>query len=654
MRKFNFPFLAIIFLLSSLTVFAEDIRVTSTFDRRTAMVGEEIRLTIKITGAQGNVQAPRLPSFNGFDTFYTGRASNITFINGQSSSSIEFSYVLVAKNEGRHTLSPIQVSISGRNFATDPIEIIVSKGSGGSGASVPSPYGSTSTYAPGARPQQTSPSGFPQSSSLPPAAVGSGQTPQQAPQPIYAPEDDNIFVRAWVDKTSVYANEQILLSYSLYTRYDTRYEGFDKEPQVSGFWIEEFPMDREVERERVRMNGKPYVKADVKKMALFPTAPAEYTIDPGTLKASIRKDPESNSVFDEFFNDSFFSGGGFFARREDRILKPPPIQITVKPLPEKGKPASFQGAVGNFRFSAELDKNTVKQNEPVTMKLVIEGEGNVETLKKPTIPELPNFKVYDADSSSQLFKTGDVIGGRKTFEIVFIPLEAGAMKIPSIKFSYFNPSRAAYNELLTPEFSLEVAPSDQPFQLPQSLSQVDGLKKDIELEAKDIRFISERLPSEKAAVVFDLFYLGAMGVSGLLMLLIAAGLVRANQEKVYAKDSSLRRRRMARANAEAGMRRLRGARSRKSPGFFDDSEKVLTQYLSDKFNLSAYGMTRYDVEAKFSQVFGSGDPLVKEIQEFYQICDESRFAKADIPEEQKDRVLRIIKETIVRVEKLKK
>ncbi len=288
------------------------------------------------------------------------------------------------------------------------------------------------------------------------------------------------------------------------------------------------------------------------------------------------------------------------------------------------------------------------------MKIVIEGEGNVETLTKPKIPEMPNFKIYDADSSSQLFKTGDVIGGRKTFEIVFIPLQPGAAKIPAIPFSFFNPGRVAYTELRSPEFSLEVSPSDQPFQLPQNLGQMDGLKKDIELEAKDIRFISERLPSEKTGAIFDIFYFTMIAVSSVLGLLIAAGLIRANQEKIYAKDSALRRRRMARSNAEAGLRRLRGAKARQSASFFDDAEKVLTQYVSDKFNLSAYGMTRYDVEMKFAEIFGAEDALTKEIQEFYQICDESRFAKASAAEEQKDKVLKIIKEAISRVEKTRK
>ena len=153
---------------------------------------------------------------------------------------------------------------------------------------------------------QASPQGVAPQSSRP--SPGTQPVPQDQTFVVSPGTDDNIFVQAWVDRKTLYQNEQMLLTYSLYTRYDTRYEGFDKEPETSGFWIEEFPMGRDVPRETVRQNGKRYVKADVKKLALFPTAPGNYTIQPGTLKVSIREEPQGSNAFDEFFSDSFFTG----------------------------------------------------------------------------------------------------------------------------------------------------------------------------------------------------------------------------------------------------------------------------------------------------------------------------------------------------------
>lgn len=636
----NIKIFAVLFLLLLPNrLFAEEIQVSSDFDKRTAQVGEDIHLTVRISGADGSIQAPRLPGFSGFDTFYTGRASHITFINGESSSNIEFSYTLIPKSPGRHNLSPIEVFINAQRYATQPVEIEVTSGSG---PTQPSYTGQNAPFNPNQAPPAASQRGT------------QGPIPQE-PAPAFMPEDDNIFIRAWVDKNVVYPNEQVLLTYSLYTRYDTRYEGFEKEAQMSGFWIEDFPMEKDIRRETVHVNGKRYIKADIKQTALFPTATADYTIDPGILKASIRQEAQSSSVFDEFFNDSFFSGGGFFARRESRLLKPAPIQVTVKPFPEEGKPASFQGAVGNFKMTASLDKETVKQNEPVTLKIVIEGEGNIETLNKPPTPEMEDLKIYDSDSSSQLFKTGNVIGGRKTFEVVIIPTKAGKVKMPRLEFSYFNPAGGNYVTQKTPAYELSVTPSAQTLQLPQSLAQNEDLKKQIEVQGKDIRFIWEAIPSQQSdrhpQVPVTLWLAIANGIAGALVLL---GFLRRREEMAYAKDRFLKRRKFAKIHAEKGIRRLKGLRGKKDADYFEEAEKILTHYLTDKFDFSVHGITRHDLEIELRGVLGVEDPLLEDIRNFYHVCDESRFGRGEVPIELKDKALEILKATIAKVEKRKK
>lgn len=631
----------LIFFLAVLTTAiplagAEGIRVTSTFDKRSVQVDEEVHLIIKITGSSGSVQAPRLPAFKGFETYYTGRTSNITFIGGQSSSTVEFSYLLVPKTAGRYTLDPIEVTVDNRLFRTDPItvEVLASQG------------------------QMTRPQPQAPAQPLPPQQTSSSQTPAAQPPAVKSGQgDDNIFIQAWMDKPSAYPNEQVLLTYSLYTRYDTRYEGFETEPSISGFWIEEFPMEKDIPRETVHVSGKRYVKADIRKIALFPTAAAEYTIQPGSLKISIRREPDRTSIFDDFFNDSFFSGGGFFSRRENLLLKPAPIHLSVKPLPETGKPASYQGAVGQFRLSASLDKQEVKQNEPVTLKLVIEGEGNVETLNKPEIPDLPDFKVYESDTSTDLFKSGSVIGGRKSFEIVFIPRRAGDLTIPSFEFSFFNPLKKSYEIRRTNEFSVKASPSDQVFQLPESVRGEEIFKKDVQAEGRDIRYIMEKLPGEVPDKFLSHGVAGFLAADILLTLICLAGIFQARRETLFAKDSALKRRRLAKSSALVRMRRLKSVSRLKADdagGYFEEVDKILTQYLADKFNLSIYGGTRQDFERQIGETLGVGDPLYRDIMDLYLFCDESRFGKGSVNEDLARRALRTLKLTIQRVEKIRR
>jgi hypothetical protein len=615
---------------------AEEIRVTASLSKRSVEVGEEVRLNVRVTGQNMNLQAPRLPQIDGFDAYYTGRASHIAFVNGVSSSNVEFSYTLVAQKAGHFVINPIELQAGQNTLRTEPLEIDVSAGPGGPGPSRPV--------------QRPAPSSVPSPAPQP--------VLQDQPSSISPGTDDNIFVQAWVDKTTLYQNQQMLLTYSLYTRYDTRYEGFDKEPETSGFWIEEFPMDREVPRETTRVNGKRYVKADVKKLALFPTSPGTYTIRPGSLKVSIREEPQGSNAFDEFFSDSFFTGGSFFARRQNRLLSPPPIQLVVKPLPEQGKPASFQGAVGSFRLSATIDKDKVKQNEPVTLKMIIEGEGNIETLTRPKVPALTGFKIYDADTSSKLFQTENVIGGTKSFDIVFIPRDAGDSFIPPLEFSFFDPRQEKYVTLQTPNFPIQVERSEQAFQMPQELAGNAIFQKKIKSEGKDIRYIDEKLPEIARTRAAGVAYKALLWGDLVLFILLLVLWMKDRQDRLFSKDEALRRRKTARAAASANMNRLRklshSSRDEDIAAFFVELEKAMTQFITDKWNLSTYGVTRQDLEGTLTEHFGADDAHLKDVLELYHLCDESRFGKGSIPQASKKIGLKIFQDTVNRIERMRR
>ena len=617
---------------------AEEVRVSASLNKRSVQVGEEIRLSIRVTGQSTNLQAPRLPQLDGFETYYTGRASHISIINGVSSSNVEFSYTLIPQRAGRFTLSPIEIQAGQSILRTETLEIEVSGGQSPISSSQVSPQRITTQ--PSVPSPVTQPVAQDQVSSVSPGT------------------DDNIFVQAWVDRKTLYQNEQMLLTYSLYTRYDTRYEGFEKEPETSGFWIEEFPMNRDVPRETVRMNGKRYVKADVKKLALFPTAPGNYTIQPGSLKVSVREEPQGANSFDEFFSDSFFSGGAFFARRQNRLLSPPPIQLVVKPLPEKGKPASFQGAVGTYRLSATIDKDKVKQDEPVTLKMVIEGEGNIETITRPKVPELTGFKIYDSDTNSKLFQTESVIGGTKSFEVVFIPKEEGNSFVPPLDFSFFDPRQEKYVTLSTPNFPIQVEHSDQNFQMPQELAGNAVFQKQVKSEGKDIRYIAEKLPEAFPARAENLIYTFLLWGDLLLFVLLMVLWMKDRQDRLFSKDQALRRRKTARGTASVNMGRLkklaRSSKDEDAATFFVELEKAMIQYIADKWNLSIYGVTRQDLEDTLSEHFGADDEHLKDVLELYRLCDESRFGKGEIPQASKKIGLKIFQDTVNRIERMRK
>ena len=95
---------------------ADEARVTATVDKQQASVNEEAHLSIRVSGVRGSVQAPSLPSLEGFEVFYSGRSSRFSFINGKSESMTEFNYVLIPRSAGRFVLTPIEVKVGDKTY----------------------------------------------------------------------------------------------------------------------------------------------------------------------------------------------------------------------------------------------------------------------------------------------------------------------------------------------------------------------------------------------------------------------------------------------------------------------------------------------------------------------------------------------------------
>ncbi|MBI4970951.1 MAG: protein BatD [Candidatus Omnitrophica bacterium] len=664
MRLKSFVLSLVFLLIPAILAFAqEEVKVSTVFDKKTLEVNDQLNLTIKISGSRVNIQRPRIPVNESFDAFYSGRASRFIYQNGKQESVTEFRYTMIPKRPGVFKIGPIDIEVNDSTYRTEPVEIEVL----GTPGTAPAASQGASSF----MNQQFSqtgparvPSSFPQRSAPAPAVPSSGfpssSYTSQVSAPVIQPGDnDVIFLRAYVDKTSVYPGEQILLTYSIYTRADTRYEGFEQEPEATGFWIEELPIGQNIDRSTVTINGRRYIKADIRKMALFATAPGEFPIQPGSVKASIEERPRENGMFDDFFNDSFFGGGGggggLFARRVNKVLTSALIPIQVKELPTRGKPSDFSGSIGRFSFTSSIDKSQVKQNEPVTMALKIEGEGNIETLQHPAVPDLENFKIYDGESSSQLYKRGSTIVGSKSFEIIFIPDKTGDYTLPSLLFNYFDPVAGEYKATRTPEYRVKVLQGEASpdlKMLPQMKSE--ALKKDITKETSDIYTIKTNfglVKENQTEIEVRNVLGGASGALGLGFLLFFLSRIRS---QAYEKDKARYRRKIAAKSARRQyrklLRRVTKAKDKPDRQLFVDATKVLDQYFADKFGVSALGLTFPDIEGNLISSGFDGE-LINDIRSFYEIADLARFTSYEKSHDRLVEMMTMIEKIILRVEK---
>ena len=83
--------------------------------------------------------------------------------------------------------------------------------------------------------------------------------------------------------------------------------------------------------------------------------------------------------------------------------------------------------------------------------------------------------------------------------------------------------------------------------------------------------------------------------------------------------------------------------------FFDYLERCLNQYFADKWNLSAQGTARSEMERRLSEALGKQHELSQEVAAIYQLCDESRFGRGSMPDSSKDLALRVFNDVIKRL-----
>ena len=117
-----------VLVLGTLPLGARALDIDASVDSPRAGVGDPMVLTVVVNGSFRNLADPVLPEISdAFQVRAAGTSRNFSFINGRSSSSISYRYVLTPRREGAFTLGSISVTHKGETVSTRPIALTVSK-----------------------------------------------------------------------------------------------------------------------------------------------------------------------------------------------------------------------------------------------------------------------------------------------------------------------------------------------------------------------------------------------------------------------------------------------------------------------------------------------------------------------------------------------
>ncbi len=548
---------------------------------REVKVGQQFRLVYEINTRGGKFKAPELKNFEILMGPSTSYSESTQIINGHISRHVSYTYtyILQAMKEGDYVIPPARVYLKGKVYESGPVRIKVVKGSQ-------------------------------------PAAAGQGSaSPGQGAQEVTVSGNSNLYVRMIVDKTKVYFGEPVAVTVKIFSRVSlTGFEEVDM-PEFNGFLKQEIPTPNLTSLQREYVNGVAYNTGVIQRYLLFPQTTGDIKIDPVKIICLVRKRVHASpgGFFDDFFDS--------YQTVRQPILSNP-LTIHVSPLPA-GAPVKFAGAVGTFGLDATVDKDTLKVNDAVTLKVRISGNGNLKLIQPPKIDFPPDFESYDPKIVSHIKNTVHGATGYKQFEYLMIPRHAGKYRIPPVTFAYFDPGAARYKTLRTPAFTLVVRKGQGETGARMITS---GEQEALKFIGKDIRYIhTGPIRLKKAGhTLFNTWFFRASYIVSLLLFLILLFAYRRHR-KVMSDQMQVRNRKankMARKRLkEAGQHLHRGDRS----GFYEEVLKALWGYLSDKMLLPVSDLTR-ETAARALEERGVSKDLIERLLRVIDRCEYARYA----------------------------
>ena len=576
--------------------------------KRQVVVGEQFRVAFEANADGKKFSAPSFEGFTVVGGPFNSSSSSVQIVNGSMSRTISntYSYVIRAEKEGTFTIGSASYIVDGEEVKSEPVQVVVVAGEANANASASTQGGSSGTQA----------------------------QPSNTNDPQVSGKD--LFLKVIPSKRSAYVGEPVVLTYKIYTRLPVSQLNVSKMPSFGGFWMKEINDNGTLRQSSELANGVEYTTAEVKKVVVIPQKSGKLTIEPMGIECiaqiqTQRAPRQSNNPFDIFFDDPFFNRS---ITNVQKNVETGNLTLDVKSLPVDGKPASFTGAVGNYNFSASIDRNEASTNDAITLTLTVSGNGNLELLNLPAPVFPPDFEVYDPKITSSVDANGQGMNGTKKAEYLVIPRRAGDFNIPPIEFSYFNPAKGTYTTLRSNPMDIHVVrgAGDE--------SDEGGVyasnQEDIKRLGSDIRHITSDSTGMKPINSHFFASMTYYILLGVLLLLFLILMILVRKRRQYKQDVVLVRNRQATKVAKA---RLKNAnkylKEQDQSHFYEEMSQALWGYISDKLGIERSVLSMDTVkEAMMGK--GADEALSNQFVDTLNLCEFARFAPGDAAAKMED------------------
>lgn len=536
----------------------------------------------------------KIGEFEGLVELYgpsRSQSSSFSIVNGKttSSSSVTFTYTLTTNQAGTFHIPAATVVSDGKSVkSASPQITVLPSGNGGGGAQ---------------------------------GQAGQGQGQNHSSQPDRMRMQDagdkitgkDIFIAVTASKKRVFEQEAVLLTYKLYTLVNVS-EMTGKMPELDGFHVQEINRQRQPELKMEHYNGRNYGTVVWSQYVVFPQQTGELKIPEIKFEAVV---VQQNRNIDPF--DAFFHGASMMTEVRKTVMAPAVI-LHVDPLPTP-KPANFSGAVGKFSVTSTLTPQQLKANDATTLRLVVNGTGNMKLMNAPEVQWPKDFERYDpkSEDKTKIGATGS--SGSMVFDYIAVPRHQGKFELPPVEFCYFDPDSKEYKTLNTEGYTIDVEKGKGS----SNTAAQNYSKEEIEMLNSDIRYIKTRKPDYINADEASLLGTSRIWLLYVITLVIFLILVFVFRRYTVANADVAGRR--VRKASKAATKRLKTARKLIAAGdanaFYEETMRALWGYVGDRLNMPASELTRDNIREKLTE----RDATAELTDQFIAALDECEFAR---------------------------
>lgn len=530
---------------------------------KTVQVGQMFECAFIMSASSLSQAEFTAPSFKDFEVASGPNQSSMRQnVNGQVSESITLSYLLIPKKEGKLVIGSATMNMGGNKLTSTPITVEATKGA-------------------------------PQANQN---AQASGK-----------PDGTEVFIKTTLSKSKCYLGEQIMISQKVYSRHQIiAFQKFNP-PTYESFWSQTLPSTSGNQTAVENLDGVNYYTFEIFRNIASPNKSGKISLMPIEGEVVIRKQTNAKprNIFEQFFGANGFED--IAVKAVSRV-----VTLDVMELPAEGRPANFNGAVGNFLYKIETSRQSLKANDAFNLKVTISGKGNVKLIDAPKLDLPESFETYEPKMSEG--------ANSRTYDYLIIPRQEGEYELKNLDFSYFNLDSKKYVTVPSPNIQIKVLPPD-----PNSTgAQVYTPQNNVKETENDIRYIKKgdfsmtRSSTEFFNSSTHILLLTTPFLALILGLMFRSNYIKSNSDVVAVKERKavkVAKKQLVKAD------KLMQANSKDE--FYTEILMAINNYLSNKLNIPLADVSKENVK----KVLITRNVNAEKIERLMKTIETSEYAK---------------------------